>query len=84
MLRRDKALCTEGHVQNHHLIVIHNNYNGSDLESMCKLYLGSILLLAGQAMHQRIPDPKMGLNIEKEDSHAFRSLRSSPETTVDI
>lgn len=45
MLRRDKALCTEGHVQNHHLIVIHNNYNGSDLESMSKLYLGSILLL---------------------------------------
>lgn len=49
----------------------------SVLESMCRTYLGSMLLLLAQAVDQRIACPKMGMTTDKEDSLPFRKLKFS-------
>lgn len=79
MLKRDKALSTEEHIQNYHFRVIQNNHKGCVLESTYKTYLGSMFFLVVQAMEQRISYPKTGTNIDQEDLcvYNFGSLRKT-------
>jgi len=84
MLKRDKALGTEEYIQNYDFKVIQNNHKDCVLESFYNTYLESIQFLVVQAMEQSVSYPKMGMNIDKEDLCAYKSLGGLPKATVAV